>query len=260
MPASNTELMIVELSVKVDSSIKLVQSIGSVLHGLIMESISPAYAQELHTYSIRPYSQFLYFDKEKQVYLWRVAAFTRESVERLVRVIYELPDSVFLKQKNGYLYVMGRKILEETNYQELVSRFLTESSEYRGVDLRFMSPTTFKVDGRYAIYPEAFRIYRYLLKRWNLFSSCEHMESEDLLQAIESASRVRYYALQTQKFGLEGVYINGFKGKFILDFKYNLIMRKVMALLSYYAQYTGVGIKTALGMGGVFVELEEEKR
>ena len=36
-------------------------------------------------------------------------------------------------------------------------------------------------------FPEAFRIYRYLLRQWNQFTSYEMMDSDDLLAALESA-------------------------------------------------------------------------
>ena len=42
-----------------------------------------------------------------------------------------------------------------------------------------------------------------------------------------------------------------------MQFKRNVELQRVLALLSYYSQFTGLGIKTALGMGGVKCEVIE---
>ncbi len=62
--ADNVEIMAVELSITADPFIKIVQSIGSVLHGVLMELVGPEYAGQLHETGLRPYSQYVYFDKE----------------------------------------------------------------------------------------------------------------------------------------------------------------------------------------------------
>lgn len=82
--ADNVEIMAIELGITVDSSIKIVQSIGSVLHGVLMELVGTEYAGQLHETGLRPYSQYIYFDKEKDQYIWRLSAVTAEAVERIL--------------------------------------------------------------------------------------------------------------------------------------------------------------------------------
>ena len=118
-----------------------------------------------------------------------------------------------------------------------------------------MTPTSFKVDQQYTIFPEAFRIYRYLLRQWNQFTTFEMMDSDDLLAALESAAFIRDYNLRMGMYGLEGVKIRGFRGEIVMQFKRNLVMQRILSLLTYYSQFTGLGIKTALGMGGVQSEV-----
>lgn len=259
MAATDIDIMAIQFIVRSDESIRLVQSVGSILHGIIMECIDPSYAQLLHSYDIRPYSQYIFFDNSTKQYIWRISAVTKEAVQQLVKVMYQVPDKLFLKQKQGYLHIVKREIVEATTYQALMERFLATDIEYKGVQFTFTSPTSFKVDGHYTIYPEAFRLYRYWLKRWNTFSSGERMESEDLSQAIEKSLLVRHYSLHLQRFGLEQVLIHGFKGSFTIQFKGKFIVQQVLSLLSYYGQFTGVGIKTALGMGGLMSKLEDGK-
>ena len=61
--------MAIELVISTDPSIKIVQSIGSVLHGVLMELVGTDYAGQLHEAGLRPYSQYVYFDTAKKQYI-----------------------------------------------------------------------------------------------------------------------------------------------------------------------------------------------
>ena len=208
------EIMSVELVIVADLSIKIVQSIGSVLHGVLMELVGTDYAGQLHEAGLRPYNQYVYFDKD-------------------------------------------RTILEETSYEDLIHKFWSSDSLYTQAKLQCMSTTSFKVDKQYTIFPEAFRIYRYLLRQWNQFSTFGMLDTDSILGDLEAGVFIRDYNLRMGIYGLEGVKIRGFRGQVVMQFKRNVEMQRVLALLSYYSQFTGLGIKTALGMGGIKCEVIE---
>ena len=249
--------MSIELVISADSSIKIVQSIGSVLHGVRMELVGTEYAGRLHESGLRPYSQYVYFDKAKKQYIWNLSAVTADAVNRIVRPMLEMPEKIFLKQKRGYLYIKDRTILEETSYKALIQKFWSSDVFYTQAMLQCMSTTSFKVDKQYIIFPEVFRIYRYLLRRWNQFSPFEAMDNDSLLEPLEAGVFIRDYNLRMGIYGLEGIKIRGFRGQVVMQFKRNAELQRVLALLSYYSQFTGLGIKTALGMGGVKCEVIE---
>lgn len=251
------EIMSIELVIVADPSIKIVQSIGSVLHGVLMELVGTDYAGQLHEAGLRPYSQYVYFDKDRKQYIWRLSAVTADAVNRIVRPILEMPEKIFLKQKRGHLYIKDRTILEETCYEDLIHKFWSSDVFYTQAKLQCMSTTSFKVDKQYTIFPEAFRIYRYLLRQWNQFSTFGMLDTDSLLRELEAGVFIRDYNLRMGIYGLEGVKIRGFRGQVIMQFKRNEELQRVLALLSYYSQFTGLGIKTALGMGGVKCEVIE---
>ncbi|MDU5647314.1 MAG: CRISPR-associated protein Cas6, partial [Veillonella sp.] len=176
--ADNIEIMAIELGITADPSIKIVQSIGSVLHGVLMELVGTEYAGQLHEMGLRPYSQYVFFDKEKGQYIWRLSAVTAEAVDRILRPVLDMPEKVFLKQKRGYIYIQDRTILEETSYEALMAKFWSGEAEYTQAKLQCVTTTSFKVDQQYTIFPEAFRIYRYLLRQWNQFTTFEMMDSD----------------------------------------------------------------------------------
>lgn len=170
----NVEIMSIELVISADSSIKIVQSIGSVLHGVLMDLVGTEYAGQLHESGLRPYSQYIYFDKDKKQYIWRLSAVTADAVNHILKPVLKMPEKIFLKQKRGYLYVKERSILEENSYEALIHKFWSGGRQYTQAKLQCMSATSFKVDKQYTIFPEAFRIYRYLLRQWNQFNTYEY--------------------------------------------------------------------------------------
>ena len=66
---NTVEIMSIELVIVSDPFIKIVQSIGSVLHGVLMKFVGTDYAGQLHEAGLRPYSQYVYFDKGRKQYI-----------------------------------------------------------------------------------------------------------------------------------------------------------------------------------------------
>lgn len=252
---NTVEIMSVELVIAADPSIKIVQSIGSVLHGVLMEVVGTEYAGQLHESGLRPYSQYIYFDRDKKQYIWRLSAVTADAINRIVRPMLEMHEKIFLRKKRGHIYLKSRTILEETCYEALINKFWSSDSLYTQAKLQCMSTTSFKVDQQYTIFPEVFRIYRYLLRQWNQFSTFGTMDTDLLLGALETGAFIKDYNLRMGIYGLEGVKIRGFRGQIVMQFKRNPELQRILALLSYYSEFTGLGIKTALGMGGVKSEV-----
>ena len=83
------------------------------------------------------------------------------------------------------------------------------------------------------------------------------MDIDSLLEDLETGVFIRDYNLRMGIYGLEGVKVRGFRGQVIMQFKRNVELQRVLTLLSYYSQFTGLGIKTALGMCGVKCEVME---
>ena len=93
-------------------------------------------------------------------------------------------------------------------------------------------------------------IIQSLLNRWNRFSVNFRIE-EDTAQILATFCQVKEYVLQTQLFLLEHQKIKGFCGSMKIDFETcsTAKLNNLLGLLFNYANYSGVGIKTALGMG-----------
>ncbi|MCR4899423.1 MAG: CRISPR system precrRNA processing endoribonuclease RAMP protein Cas6, partial [Treponema sp.] len=67
------------------------------------------------------------------------------------------------------------------------------------------------------------------------------------------------YNLHTHPFSVEGRRIIAFRGTLKLGLFKNDMNARLASLLCCFASYCGIGIKTALGMGGTEVQVAEYK-
>ena len=253
------EIKAIEFDVHLDNGQKIVQSLGSVLHGVIMSCISTEYATFLHTTQMPPYHQYVYYDKERNTSVWRVTALTTESVQEIIEPLLNIVPEVTLEQKNGHLVIDDRRVVLETTYSEIAKSFLGDTKEYKKIDIHFITPTSFKVNQEYAIFPDIEKMMRSFLKKWNAFSTSDIYDDEELFQSTCANLYVADYRMRLQRFYLERTKVPGFQGDYTLLCKRNMILSNLAAMLCYYGTLCGCGIKVALGMGAMKVSLEEIK-
>ena len=249
-------LTTIELTLQPKEQTKLTQSAGSLLQGVLMEIIDPDYAAQLHLENLRPYSQYLYVDRQEHTLKWRLSSLNQEAAQRLLELAWNLPETFRLKQKGVTVEITQRQCCRETDYDTLANTFLGEGKNYRKLHFAFLTSTTFKTNGTYALYPELELLFHSLLQRWNHFSDSEVIDAPDAVQELVNNLFVGGYDLKLHPFALEGTRVQAFRGNYTVVLKNNSILRRLAALLADYAQFSGVGIKTALGMGGTQVEME----
>lgn len=98
----NSEIASIELDISWTPQIKGNTAWGSVFHGMLMESLLPEQAAWLHEFSRRPYSQYLYCSRcegNNEQWHWRINGLTAEAVRSVVKTAYELPNTLYSKQK-----------------------------------------------------------------------------------------------------------------------------------------------------------------
>ena len=251
------EIKVIEFDIHLDTGQKIVQSLGSVLHGVMMSCISTEYATFLHTTQIPPYHQYVYYDIERNTSVWRIAALTEESIEEMIHPLWNIKSKIGLTQKNGSLIIDDRRVVLETDYASIAKSFLGDNKQYKKLDITFVTPTSFKVNQAYAIFPDIEKIMRSFLKKWNAFSSSDVYDDEGLFQAMCDNMYVAEYRMRLQKFYLEKTKIPGFQGNYTLICKRNMILSNLVAMLCYFGSIAGCGIKVALGMGAMRAELHE---
>lgn len=243
-------LKAINLEIKLPNNRNVNSSMGSIMQGVLMGIINTNIAEELHKISIRPYTQHIYFDKATGKNIWRITALNEYAVVNILEPILELADKIYLKQKNYDIAIISKKIEKETTYKKLVETTFLSDELIRNYELDFLTTTAFKSKGRYQITPEVRWILQSLINRWNLFSSEVSLDEKGLLEELEQHLFLKKYNLHSECFGLENIRLLGFKGNVVFGCNGPKNLRNLIAVLFAYANYSGIGIKTAMGMGG----------
>lgn len=244
----------VKITLSLPEEQKIHSSMGSIMHGALMEQLPTETAETLHSAGLRPYSQSVYFDKISQTPVWRINILSRNAEEKILQPILS-QESLFLRQKKYPVFLQNKERIADTSYESLADEIFQREEVPNGVNIHFQTVTSFKREGKYVLIPEVYLIFQSLISRWNAFSSSSKLIEDDFDKKLASCVRIIRYNLHTQSFSLEHQMIVGFSGTMGFKFYGNVMIRRLMGLLMLFAPFAGVGIKTALGMGAVDTEL-----
>lgn len=216
------------------------------IYGCLMELIPPEIADLLHEEGETPISQFVYTDRFSSKTFWQISLLGETIVPVLSTVLDALQE---LELNTGSM----RCKLIEKNHQSaeefILSARNTPVSRYATLYLR--SPMAFKQSGRYAVLPSEALILHSLVAKWNSVFPNYPMEDEDALQMLQSKIRISDLNLRSTRFALKEHKLPGITGSLTFDAPLPAPIMEVWNLLLHFAEYSGIGIKTTLGMGGV---------
>ena len=246
--------MYAELKMELDNE-TLDYKQSSNLQGVIMEHIEEEYAETLHQSNLKPYSQCVVKQDDKRI--WYIRTLTQEAYKKMIIPLSQLNE---FEIKNGQIHVnIVRRNFETRAENELLKEFY-EIPANRFLNLTFQTPTAFKSNGKYVFYPDIRMIYQSLMMKYTASSEEMDMIDEDTLEQLTQNSEIVRYHLRSMSFPLEGVNIPGFVGSIRLKIKGTDTMARYARMLMKYGQYSGVGIKTAMGMGAIRLMEQGEKK
>ena len=246
--------MYAELKMELDNE-TLDYKQSSNLQGVIMEHIEEEYAETLHQSNLKPYSQCVVKQDDKRI--WYIRTVTQEAYKKMIIPLSQLNE---FEIKNGQIHAnIVRRDFESRAENELLKEFY-EIPANRFLNLTFQTPTAFKSNGKYVFYPDIRMIYQSLMMKYTASSEEMDMIDEDTLEQLTQNSEIVRYHLRSMSFPLEGVNIPGFVGSIRLKIKGTDTMARYARMLMKYGQYSGVGIKTAMGMGAIRLMEQGEKK
>ena len=229
---------------------------GSLLQGILYELIDSSYVDELHEQGMKPYSQSVL--KEKDSIIWSVRALSRDAYKNIIVPMMSDEFTKFTLKHNKADVSIQSKQLISVDVNKLFQKFYSEDSS-RNLVIEFRSPTSFKKDGRYHFYPEIYNIYQSLMSRFDLVSVGRRMFSQETLDQLVSNTEITGYNIKSVRYSLESIGIPAFMGRIYIHINGPQTMVNFARLLFEFGNYSGVGIKTALGMGYIYTEERRKK-
>lgn len=120
--------------------------------------------------------------------------------------------------------------------------------------IRFLTPTTFKSSGDYLIFPTTRLIFQSLMQKYSRLYPDVSSFDPDLLDYLTEHSRITRYRLQTHYFSVHKNKIPAFRGSLTIKVTGASTLRAFTQMLFAFGEFSGVGAKTSMGMGGIEIE------
>lgn len=220
---------------------------SSNMQGVLMERLESAYAQQLHISGLKPYSQYITGGSQKE---WVVNTLTQEAYQKIIHPLLDEGFTDFtIEKKNMHINILSKE-LKTIGKKELLEEFYADTYD-RYLNLEFLTPTAFKSGGMYVNMPDLRYIYQSLMNKYSAASDDMDMYDEETLEQLAGSSRIIRYKLRSCLFPLEGVRIPSFMGEMCIKTEGTSTIAKYARLLVRFGEYSGIGIKTAIGMGGL---------
>lgn len=225
---------------------------SSNLQGVIYENISSMYVDRLHEQKLHPYSQCVI--KEDGKIVWYVKTMGQEAGEKIIGVLQKDDFQTFML-KNGMNVLIRNKRIETIDSADWMKEFYGEKGE-RFLSLEIQTPTAFKQRGSYVIWPDLRLIYQSLMNKYSVVSEQMQMLDAETLEQMTESSEIVRYRLHSVPFPLEGISVPGFRGEVTIKLKGTDTLARYARLLMRFGEFSGIGIKTAMGMGAIHIKDE----
>ena len=235
-----------ELKLKPNEKNTYNANIGSILQGFLMENIGGDFIKKIHNSNLHPYSQYIISDNKGLS--WIINTLDEESKNEIIDKLKNL-KTIELKHRKETIEVEDVDIRTQS-YEELIEKYYMVDQPVT-VSLKFLTPTSFKHKGKYMICPTLRHIFQSLIMKFNCFSKDTGILQEEFLQMIEELIILQNYQLKSTFFSLEGVKIPSFYGEVMYRINGPGQMINMIHMLSAFGEYSGVGIKAAIGMGAI---------
>lgn len=237
--------MLAKLELKLKCEEEVNYQMSTLFHGVLMELLEEEYVEYLHLSQLHPYTQHLEY--RQGVWYWVVCGLNTEAVQKIIHGSLLNLDHVHIKKKNMDIMVVD-KTYHELTEQELLNYFYEgDGSKYLRV--HFVSPTAFKQNGNYLFYPDLHCVFQSLMNKYDAAMGVGSMTDLDTLEQLCQYAKIVRYDLKSVSFALEGIKIPAFVGKITIEMRGTKTMANFAKMLFEFGKYSGVGIKTSLGMG-----------
>lgn len=245
-------LLRAEIQVEIPEGTVFNSSWGSLMHGAVMETLPLGLSSSLHDQGLKPWSQFI-FQIAPGKLVWVLSGLTDEISQALDQsILSKLPLTWNIRQKGFRINILSPHSLERMSYIELADRHFKSPEATRLHRIRFFTPTSFKTAGRQVIFPTTDLLMNSLMQRWDAFSKDLSLGDPEIRSHLADHVVIRDYRLSSASFSVNSAWLKGFIGQIDLVVTGPEALCRVASLLLDYGRFAGVGIKTTLGMGGMY--------
>lgn len=227
------------------------KNISVYFNAWLMDLLNDESAEIFHQDKLKPYSISSFSNGNKINFIVNLL---EETATDSIKNILINSDLEYIHLKS--LEKKELKILSISE-QDVPKSVLTEAfyneNSINKLDIIFLSPTGFRKDGENIFFPDIRLIFQSLMKKYNfIFEQSENIDV-NLLNEICKSIKITSYNLKTEYYQIHRHNIPGFVGKIRIFIGGNQTLRGYIKMLLEFGRYSGIGIKTAMGMGYIVI-------
>ena len=219
---------------------------GSSMQGVMMERMNQEYGTFLHDQNFHPYHQTIV--RENGQSHWIIHTLTDEAYENILRPlesdefnsfsIHNYPGQIRILEKKKEAISLTQLLASESGQSDTVS-----------VILSVRTPASFKSKGKYMNLPDLRLIYQNLLLKYAEAADSKEVLADGILEGMCESSRIARFDIRSCSFPLEGITVPGFIGNVMVNIRGKAGAGKFARMLFRFGTFSGLGIKTSMGMG-----------
>lgn len=222
---------------------------GYALYGILSNQANPDYIADLHRRNETPISQYLEVLPNGREAIWRINLLGAEAIDEIGQVFLQNDHFQALHHKTT-IRILEKEWGPIIAERDFCTRYLIERGGQRKVTLDLLTPTSFKSQEAYQLFPSRELIIKSLWRNWQAFAKEVLLEGDEVREQMIQSVQISDYQLKSLRYPLKSNKIPGFKGQLTLTIKGPEPLVRLVNMLLAFGSYSGLGIKTALGMGG----------
>lgn len=240
-------IRIYNISLKQDINNPITFNSGYALYGALFKDINREQGDFFHHDKITHIAHHVEIENNNCA-LWKIALFGYESISIIAPVLENL-SQMSLYGNRVTLKINNIQFTEYDTPQIYFEKNLPQEKSNMW-KMKFVTPTTFKSSGEYVLYPTVDLILKNLMKRYCAFFDNIQTDENMLIEKIIPYTKIVTYSLKSIDYPMKNTKIPSFIGELEISTSVKDSNLKFLTELICFANIAGVGIKTALGMGG----------
>ncbi|NLB78464.1 MAG: CRISPR system precrRNA processing endoribonuclease RAMP protein Cas6 [Clostridiaceae bacterium] len=143
------------------------------------------------------------------------------------------------------------KSFSETEFAE---KYLVTEPYATKIRITHITPCSFKSNEQYTIFPSPHLIIKSAVQKWNLYPEKYSVNDEEAIEQLIENTRIQSYNLRSTRYHVKGAVIPSFIGDTTITVRGPEPLLQLINLLMMFLEFSGLGMKTSLGMGGCKIE------
>ena len=228
--------------------------LGPIFQSWLYEHLPNDEVIKLHDSSLNAFSVGAYQEKKNMIFEVNTLNHYYSDLFGKILMDSNLLNIRFKNLKNVVFNIQEKRTTTVSS-QQLRDIFYNEE-DISKFDVYVKTPISFIQNGKYINFPDIECMFRNILSKYSYIFEDSVKVDNDLLSQIIMSTYIGRYDLHSRYFPIHKVYIPSFNGNLRIFIKGNHTIKNYVRMLLKFAEFSGVGIKTSMGMGKVIVKGE----